>query len=71
MLRRTVRASFGQRRKTLRRALRSIVPDPLPALEEAGIDPLRRGETLDEQEFLTLANALSAAAEPGSARSGS
>ncbi len=65
MLRRTVRAAFGQRRKTLRRALRRVSADPLPALESAGIDPLRRGETLDEEEFLRLANALSACSPDG------
>ena len=46
LLRRTVRAAFQQRRKTLRRALRDTAPGVESALSRAGIDPLRRGETL-------------------------
>jgi 16S rRNA (adenine1518-N6/adenine1519-N6)-dimethyltransferase len=64
VLRRTVRAAFQQRRKTLRRALRALTPDPEPALEQAGIDPLRRGETLCADEFTALANALHALRAP-------
>jgi 16S rRNA (adenine1518-N6/adenine1519-N6)-dimethyltransferase len=65
-LRSVVRAAFQQRRKTLRRALRTLVPDPAPALEAAGIDPLRRGETLDPLEFVRLAGALRAPRGAGS-----
>ena len=56
---RVVRASFGQRRKTLGNALkgggfsREAVRD---ALEKAGIDPTRRGETLTLEEFAKLAD---------------
>ncbi len=63
-LRQVVRAAFQQRRKTLRRALRTLVADPLPALEAAGIDPLRRGETLEPEEFVRLADALSGCLTP-------
>lgn len=56
----TVRAAFGQRRKTLRNALGAVFgPAAAQALEAAGLDPRRRGETLDLQEFARLANALS------------
>jgi 16S rRNA (adenine1518-N6/adenine1519-N6)-dimethyltransferase len=58
LLRRVVRAAFQQRRKTLRRAL-EVLGEPVDgAFAAAGIDPRRRGETLDEHEFAGLANAL-------------
>lgn len=46
-------AAFGQRRKMLRAALKPIKGSIL--LEEAGIDPTRRAETLTIAEFDTLA----------------
>ena len=61
-----VRASFGQRRKTL---LRSLSGDPVlgwtretagTVLEKAGIDPIRRGETLSLEDFASLARCASA-----------
>jgi len=59
---RVVRAAFGQRRKTLSNALSSLPGrsrgDVLAALEAAGIDPKRRGETLDMQAFADITNAL-------------
>jgi len=51
---RVVQAAFGQRRKTLRNALRDVVG--LPAFERAGVDPNRRAETLTSLEFAILAN---------------
>lgn len=48
-------AAFGQRRKMLRGALKSITPDPLGLLASAGIAPERRAETLSVAEFLHLA----------------
>ncbi|MFO0574765.1 MAG: 16S rRNA (adenine(1518)-N(6)/adenine(1519)-N(6))-dimethyltransferase RsmA [Polyangia bacterium] len=68
-----VRAAFGQRRKTLRNALGSVFGEAaLPALVAAGIDPGRRGETLNIADFARLADALhgactteSADGEPG------
>lgn len=59
-----VRAAFNLRRKTLRRALTQSPQLALPeeivlrALEQAGIDPQRRGETLSLEEFDRLAQAL-------------
>ncbi|MBO8141095.1 MAG: 16S rRNA (adenine(1518)-N(6)/adenine(1519)-N(6))-dimethyltransferase RsmA [Firmicutes bacterium] len=81
-----VRAAFGQRRKTLRNALRRPgMPWPAAAvpaaLDAAGIDGGRRGETLSAGEFVRLADSLIAAddalardnresAEPGNLASG-
>lgn len=56
-----VRAAFGQRRKTIGNALKSLgLPRDIlqGALSKAGIDPLRRGETLSLSEFAALAGAL-------------
>ena len=58
---RVVRASFGQRRKTLNNALKGagfdkeLIRQVLPA---AGIDGSRRGETLSLAEFAAIANAM-------------
>ena len=54
------RAAFGQRRKMLRRALRSLVPDPQALLQSAGISPEARAEALTVAEFCALARAWSA-----------
>jgi 16S rRNA (adenine1518-N6/adenine1519-N6)-dimethyltransferase len=57
---RVVHAAFGQRRKTLRNALRAVWPDDAidRALAATSIDGVRRGETLDIAEFGALARAL-------------
>jgi 16S rRNA (adenine1518-N6/adenine1519-N6)-dimethyltransferase len=47
-------AAFGQRRKMLRAALKSLKGGP-EALEAAGIDGTRRAETLTQTEFCKLA----------------
>ena len=63
-----VHAAFGQRRKTLRNALRAVFEDRAVdgALAATGIAGTRRGETLDIAEFGRLAAALPAhAARPG------
>ncbi len=52
------RAAFGQRRKMLRSALRSLGTDPLPLLEAAGIAPERRAEELSVENFCALAEAF-------------
>ena len=58
---RVVKASFGQRRKTLSNALKPLgfskaqIED---ALLGAGIDSTRRGETLSLEEFAAIANKL-------------
>ncbi|HEY0626334.1 MAG TPA: 16S rRNA (adenine(1518)-N(6)/adenine(1519)-N(6))-dimethyltransferase RsmA [Allosphingosinicella sp.] len=51
-------AAFGQRRKMLRSSLKSL-PGALQALEELGINPERRAETLSVDEFVAIARLLS------------
>ncbi len=57
-----IRAAFGQRRKTLRNALQGLEgmdkTQVMEVLRAAGIDPGRRGETLDIGEFAELANRI-------------
>jgi len=48
-----VAAAFGQRRKTLRNALQSVMPES--AIRQAGVDPGARAETLDVAAFARLA----------------
>lgn len=55
---RIVAAAFGQRRKTLHNALKTLASDA--DLERAGIAPGARGETLSVADFARLANALAA-----------
>ena len=58
---RTVKAGFSQRRKTLNNALKTMglgVEVVKNALEVAGIDGNRRGETLSLEEFAAIANAI-------------
>ena len=57
LLERVVAAAFSQRRKMLRQSLKTRYADPLPLLEAAGIDPIRRAETLTIMEFLALSRA--------------
>ncbi|MCI4678742.1 16S rRNA (adenine(1518)-N(6)/adenine(1519)-N(6))-dimethyltransferase RsmA [Rhodoblastus acidophilus] len=54
-------AAFGQRRKMLRQALKSLpgIGDPALLLEEAGIEPTRRAEEIDIAGFCALARAFS------------
>lgn len=58
----TVKASFGQRRKTLLNSLGGLgflSKDQIKeALQEANIDEKRRGETLTIEEFATLSNVI-------------
>jgi 16S rRNA (adenine1518-N6/adenine1519-N6)-dimethyltransferase len=51
---RVVAAAFGQRRKTLRNAVRALVDSE--AIAALGIDPGRRGETLSVEEFIAVAD---------------
>lgn len=62
-----VHAAFGQRRKTLRNALRAVYAEAAvqAALEATGIDGGRRGETLSLVEFAALSRAIPAAAQTG------
>lgn len=61
MMRRVVKASFSQRRKTLRNSLASMGVDKAiiaAALKEAGIDEQRRAESLSVAEFVALSDAF-------------
>ncbi len=57
-----VKAGFGQRRKTLSNSLMGVKgitkESVLAALQAAGIDPVRRAETLDLEEFAELSNQI-------------
>lgn len=60
---RTVRASFENRRKTLSNSIASAAGGreaAVTALQSAGIDSKRRGETLSLEEFAALADAIAA-----------
>jgi 16S rRNA (adenine1518-N6/adenine1519-N6)-dimethyltransferase len=48
-------AAFGQRRKMLRSALKSLVSNPLALLEESDINPEARAETLTVPQFCQIA----------------
>ncbi len=48
------KAAFNQRRKMLRVALKSIISSPQGVLEDSGVDPQRRAESLSISEFCTL-----------------
>ena len=58
ILERVSEAAFGQRRKMLRQSLKPV-PGALEALDNVGIDPTRRAETLAIDEFIALARRLS------------
>ncbi|WP_340108766.1 16S rRNA (adenine(1518)-N(6)/adenine(1519)-N(6))-dimethyltransferase RsmA [Pikeienuella sp. HZG-20] len=64
VLERVTAAAFGQRRKMLRQSLKPL-GEPGRLLAAAGIDGVRRAETLTLEEFCALAEALDADA-PGS-----
>ena len=52
-----VKAAFAQRRKTLGNALKPV-EGARAALAAAGIDPMRRGETLSCLEFAAIERAM-------------
>lgn len=57
-----IKAGFSQRRKTLRNTLSGLAglsrEEMEAAMEAAGIDPGRRGETLSMEEFAALSNQI-------------
>jgi 16S rRNA (adenine1518-N6/adenine1519-N6)-dimethyltransferase len=55
---RITEAAFGQRRKMLRSTLKGV-PGALETLEQLGIDPTRRAETLSVDDFVNLARLVS------------
>jgi 16S rRNA (adenine1518-N6/adenine1519-N6)-dimethyltransferase len=56
-LERVTAAAFGQRRKMLRSALRSLTPDAEALLRKAQLEPTARAEQIDQQGFRRLADA--------------
>lgn len=56
-LERVTAAAFGQRRKMLRSALRSLTPDAEVLLAEAELSPTARAEEIDQGGFRRLADA--------------
>ncbi|MFO7560262.1 MAG: 16S rRNA (adenine(1518)-N(6)/adenine(1519)-N(6))-dimethyltransferase RsmA [Desulfobacterales bacterium] len=60
---RVIKAGFGKRRKNLKNALsgselKISAETAILALEQSGINPVRRAETLSVAEFVTLSNEL-------------
>jgi 16S rRNA (adenine1518-N6/adenine1519-N6)-dimethyltransferase len=60
VLEKVVAAAFGQRRKMLRASLRQLTDNSEVLLEEAGIEPTARPESLCVEEFCALARAAAA-----------
>ena len=58
-LERVTAAAFGQRRKMLRQSLKTLVPDPMPLLATAGIDPTARAQDVAINRFVALTRAFS------------
>ncbi|MFN3743096.1 MAG: 16S rRNA (adenine(1518)-N(6)/adenine(1519)-N(6))-dimethyltransferase RsmA [Hyphomicrobiaceae bacterium] len=61
---RVTAAAFGQRRKMLRQSLRTLIADPLPLLEAAGVAPELRAEQVDVATFARLARVAERLAPP-------
>jgi 16S rRNA (adenine1518-N6/adenine1519-N6)-dimethyltransferase len=57
-LERVTAAAFGQRRKMLRASLKSLGIDPIPLIENAGLDPTARAEDISVPGFVALARGL-------------
>ena len=64
VLERVTAAAFGQRRKMLRGALKSLSVDPMVLLEAAGIEPTQRAETVDVAGFAALARCFEKLTDP-------
>jgi len=62
ILERVTAAAFGQRRKMLRSALKSLTPDAETLLHKAGVAPTARAEEIDQAGFRRLADAWRAMA---------
>ena len=63
-LERVTKAAFGQRRKMLRSSLKSIWPEPETILDQLGIDPGLRAESLPANKFVEMARKI----EPADSR---
>lgn len=62
-LERVTAAAFGQRRKMLRSALKTLTPDAEGLLREAQIEPTARAEEIDQAGFRALSDAWRAKAQ--------
>lgn len=60
ILEKVVAQAFNQRRKMLRAALKSLVPNIETVLESAGIEPTQRAETVSLEKFCALARKVEA-----------
>lgn len=58
LFRRIIKTVFTQRRKQLTNSLQPLCRDAAGTLRRAGIDPMRRPETLSLAEFASLSNTL-------------
>jgi 16S rRNA (adenine1518-N6/adenine1519-N6)-dimethyltransferase len=58
LLSQVVAQAFNQRRKMLRASLKGIVPEVQSVLEGVGIDPQRRAETVNLEEFCRLSESI-------------
>lgn len=56
-LERVVQAAFAQRRKMIRASLKSLMPDPLPLITQAGLTPEARADALSVADYVRLAKA--------------
>lgn len=56
---RVTAAAFGQRRKMLRSAMKSLCPEPESLLEQAGILPTARGEEIPVEGYIRLSQVWS------------
>src|SRR5262245_15947926 len=61
-LERVTAAAFGQRRKMLRSALKTLTPDAEALLRAAGVEPTARAEEIDQAGFRALTDAWRAIA---------
>lgn len=64
-----IKGGFGQRRKTLLNSLTGVMgkskEEAASVLKEAGIDPVRRAETLSIEEFAAVANLMAGGSAGG------
>ncbi len=67
-LQRVTAAAFGQRRKMLRRSLKSLVASPEALLEAAGLEPTLRAEDVDVPGFCRLASLFERKIDQGHSR---
>jgi 16S rRNA (adenine1518-N6/adenine1519-N6)-dimethyltransferase len=58
LFRKIIKTSFANRRKMLSNSLKTVHPDIKMIMDETGIDPSRRPETLSMEEFANITNAV-------------